>query len=459
MSERLQALAASIQKPFRRMRPPQIVVLVFLALVLTGGAILCLPVCAKTREPTSFLTALFTATSATCVTGLIQVDTGTYWSTFGQVVIILLIQLGGLGFMTVSTIFFLALRRRIGLRQRMVLAQGLGVSSMSGVVRYVRNVILGTFCVEGAGALILFFRFLPEFGFGKALWYGVFHSISAFCNAGFDILADVEYGGSIARYATDPVINLTLMALIVIGSLGFTVWGEIRRTRRFSRLSVYARLVLLITAGLIFGGGALFALLEWNNPGTIGSFSTGGKLLAALFQSVTLRTTGFASFNQDALTEASKLLSNILMFVGGSSGSTAGGVKTVTMGLVVLSAVSTMRGRRQVTVFRRSISQQDISNAVSVALLVLGLSLFGAAVLTVCDRCSFLNAIFETTSALCTVGLTTGITSTLCAASKLILIVFMFFGRVGIMTIGVGFMMGDRARERVQYAETKVMIG
>ena len=457
MSERLQALAASIQKPFRRMRPPQIVVLVFLALVLTGGAILCLPVCSKTGEPTSFLTALFTATSATCVTGLIQVDTGTYWSTFGQVVIILLIQLGGLGFMTVSTIFFLALRRRIGLRQRMVLAQGLGVSSMSGVVRYVRNVILGTFCVEGAGALILFFRFLPEFGFGKALWYGVFHSISAFCNAGFDILADVEYGGSIARYATDPVINLTLMALIVIGSLGFTVWGEIRRTRRFSRLSVYARLVLLITAGLIFGGGALFALLEWNNPGTIGSFSTGGKLLAALFQSVTLRTAGFASFNQDALTEASKLLSNILMFVGGWS--TAGGVKTVTMGLVVLSAVSTMRGRRQVTVFRRSISQQDISNAVSVALLVLGLSLFGAAVLTVCDRCSFLNAIFETTSALCTVGLTTGITSTLCAASKLILIVFMFFGRVGIMTIGVGFMMGDRARERVQYAETKVMIG
>ena len=460
LSERLQALAAAIEKPFRRMRPPQIVALVFLALVLTGGAQFC--VCRyapKPAEPTSFLTALFTATSATCVTGLIQVDTGTYWSTFGQVVIILLIQLGGLGFMTVSTIFFLALRRRIGLRQRMVLAQGLGISSMSGVVRYVRNVILGTFCVEGAGALILFFRFLPEFGFGKALWYGVFHSISAFCNAGFDILADVEYGGSIARYATDPVINLTLMALIVIGSLGFTVWGEIRRTRRFSRLSVYARLVLLITAGLIFGGGALFALLEWNNPGTIGSFSTGGKLLAALFQSVTLRTAGFASFNQDALTEASKLLSNILMFVGGSSGSTAGGVKTVTMGLVVLSAVSTMRGRRQVTVFRRSISQQDISNAVSVALLVLGLSLFGAAVLTVCDRCSFLNAIYETTSALCTVGLTTGITGTLCAASKLILIVFMFFGRVGIMTIGVGFMMGDRARERVQYAETKVMIG
>ena len=441
------------------MRPPQIVVLVFLALVLTGSAILCLPVCAKSGRPTSFLTALFTATSATCVTGLIPVDTGTYWSTFGHVVILLLIQLGGLGFMTVSTIFFLALRRRIGLRQRMVLAQGLGVSSMSGVVRYVRNVIFGTFAVEGAGALILFFRFLPEFGTGKALWYGLFHAISAFCNAGFDILADVSYGGSTARYVADPVVNLTLMALIFIGSLGFTVWGEIRHTRRFSRLSVYARLVILISLGLVFGGGVLFALLEWNNPGTIGTLTPGGKVLASMFQSVTLRTAGFASFNQDALSEASKVLSCFLMFIGGSSGSTAGGVKTVTMGIVILSAVSTIRGQSRVTVFRRGISQQDVSNASAIALLVLSLSVFGAAVITVLDHCSFLNAVYETMSALCTVGLTTGITSTLCTASKLILIVFMFFGRVGIMTIGVGFMMGDRARERVQYAETKLMIG
>ena len=222
---------------------------------------------------------------------------------------------------------------------------------------------------------------------------------------------------------------------------------------------MYARLVILITIVLIFGGGALFALLEWNNPGTIGNFTPGGKLLAALFQSVTLRTAGFASFNQDALTEASKVLSDLLMFVGGSSGSTAGGVKTVTMGLVIMSAFSTMRGKRQVTVFRRSISQQDVANAVSIAMLVLNLALLGAAVITVCDGCSFMNAIYETISALCTVGLTTGITSSLCTASKLILIVFMFFGRVGIMTIGVGFMMGDRARERVQYAETKVIIG
>lgn len=455
----MQAIIAAIQKPFRRMRPPQIVALVFLALVLAGGAVLCLPVCSKTNTPTRFLDALFTATSATCVTGLIPFDTGTHWSTFGHVVILLLIQLGGLGFMTVSTIFFLALRRRIGLRQRMVLAQGLGISSMSGVVRYVRNVIFGTFCVEGAGAVLLFFRFLPEFGAGKALWYGVFHSVSAFCNAGFDILGDVSYGGSTARYVADPAVNLTLAALIAIGSMGFTVWGEVVHKRRFSRLTVYAKLVLIISVSLIFGGAAIFALLEWNNPGTIGNLTSGGKLLASFFQSVTLRTAGFASFDQNALTEASKVLSCFLMFIGGSSGSTAGGVKTVTMGIVILSAVSTMRGRRQVTVFRRSIAQQDIMNAMSIALLVLSLSVLGAAVITVCDGVTFLNAVYETVSALCTVGLTTGITPALCTASKLILIVFMFFGRVGIMTIGVGFMMGDRAQERVQYAETKLMIG
>ena len=446
-------------RPFRTMRPGRLIVLVFLFIILLGAGLLCLPAASRSGEPTPFLTSLFTATSATCVTGLIRVDTGTHWAMFGQVVILLLIQIGGLGFMTIACLFFFALRRKIGLRERMVLAQALGSDSYSGIVSLVRNILRGTAAVEGAGALILFFRFLPEFGFGKALWYGVFHSISAFCNAGFDVLADTDAGGSLCRYATDPVVNFTIMALIIIGGLGFAVWGDIRHNRRFSRMSVYTRLVILITTVLIFGGAGIFAALEWNNPGTLGGLTPSQKLMAALFQSVTLRTAGFASFNQDALTEASKLLSNILMFVGGSSGSTAGGVKTVTMGLVVLSAVSTMRGRRQVTVFRRSISQQDISNAVSVALLVLGLSLFGAAVLTVCDRCSFLNAIYETTSALCTVGLTTGITGTLCAASKLILIVFMFFGRVGIMTIGVGFMMGDRARERVQYAETKVMIG
>ncbi len=459
LKKRFAQLAAGIRQMLRRMRPPQIVVLLFLALVLVGSGLLCLPVCSQAGQPTDFLTALFTATSATCVTGLIQVDTGLYWSGFGQAVILALIQIGGLGFMTIATVFFLALRQKVSFKQRLVLAQGLGIDDVSGVVSLVKNVLLGTLAVEGAGALILFFRFLPEFGAARAAWYGVFHAVSAFCNAGFDVLGDVSYGGSLSRYVEDPVVNLTIMALVLIGGLGFAVWGELRHTRRFSRLSLYARLVLLITAALTFGSGALFALLEWNNPQTIGALSPGGKILASLFQSVTLRTAGFVSFNQDGLTEVSKLLSCALMCVGGSSGSTAGGVKTVTMGLVLLSAWSAMRGKAQLVIFRRGISRLDRENASALALLVLSLALLGAAVLSVCDGCSLLNAVYETMSAICTVGITTGITASLCVASKLILIVYMFFGRVGIMTIGIGFMMADRAHARVQYAEAKVMIG
>ena len=259
-----------IGRPFRAMKPGRLIVLVFLGMILLGAGLLCLPAASRSGQPTDFLTSLFTATSATCVTGLIRVDTGTHWSMFGQAVILILIQVGGLGFMTIACLFFFALRRKIGLRQRMVIAQALGSDSYSGLVSLVRNILRGTAAVEGAGALILFFRFLPEFGFGRALWYGIFHSVSAFCNAGFDVLADVDVGGSLCRYVSDPVVNLTIIALIVIGGLGFAVWGDIRHNRRFSRMQVYTRLVILITLVLIFGGAGIIAALEWNNPGTIG---------------------------------------------------------------------------------------------------------------------------------------------------------------------------------------------
>ena len=425
---------------FRRIRPGQLIVLVFLGIILLGAGLLCLPAAARSGRPTPFLTSLFTATSATCVTGLIRVDTGTHWTMFGQVVILLLIQVGGLGFMTIACLFFFALRRRIGLRQRMVLAQALGSDTYSGIVSLVRNILRGTAAVEGVGALILFFRFLPEFGFGRALWYGVFHSVSAFCNAGFDVLADVDAGGSLCRYVTDPVVNFTIMALIVIGGLGFAVWGDIRHHRRFSRLSVYSRLVVIITTVLIFGGAGVFAALEWNNPNTIGDLTVPQKLMAALFQSVTLRTAGFATFDQNALSDVSKAASDLLMLVGGSSGSTAGGVKTA-------------------TVMKRRIPRQAVENASALFILVLLLSGLGAAFLSIADHVSLENALYETISALCTVGLTTGITSSLGTASQIILIVLMFFGRLGIMTISVGFMAANRAEERVSYAETKIMIG
>ena len=453
------ALFAALTRRLRKMRPPQIIALVFLAIILLGCALLCLPVSSRSGQATDFLTGLFTATSATCVTGLIRVDTGSYWSGFGQAVILVMIQIGGLGFMTIASIFYFALRRRIGLRQRLVLAQALSLDQISGVVGLVRSVLRGTLAVEGAGALILTLRFWPEFGFGRAVWYGVFHSVSAFCNAGFDVLGDLASGGSLCGYVDDPVVNLTIMALIVIGGLGFAVWGDVRKKRKFARMSVYTRLVLVISFGLIFGGAALIALLEWNNPGTIGNLSAGGTVLASLFQSVTLRTAGFASFDQNALRDVTKALSAVLMFVGGSSGSTAGGVKTVTVGIVVLAAIGTARGRTHVTAFRRSISPAAVSNAAAITLLVLALGFGGAGALAVIDGVSFDNAVYETISALCTVGLTTGITSGLSLASCLILIVFMFFGRVGIMTISVGFLMANRAEERIEYAQTRVMIG
>lgn len=448
-----------IGRPFRAMKPGRLIVLVFLGMILLGAGLLCLPAASRSGQPTDFLTSLFTATSATCVTGLIRVDTGTHWSMFGQAVILILIQVGGLGFMTIACLFFFALRRKIGLRQRMVIAQALGSDSYSGLVSLVRNILRGTAAVEGAGALILFFRFLPEFGFGRALWYGVFHSVSAFCNAGFDVLADVDVGGSLCRYVSDPVVNLTIMALIVIGGLGFAVWGDIRHNRRFSRMQVYTRLVILITLVLIFGGAGIIAALEWNNPGTIGGMTVPQKLLAVLFQSVTLRTAGFASFDQNALRDVTKALCDMLMLVGGSSGSTAGGVKTVTVGVILLATWSTARGRSDVRVMRRTIPQRAVSSALALFILVLAISMFGALFLCVTDGVSLENAVYETISALCTVGLTTGITPALSAASQIVLIVLMFFGRLGIMTISVGFMAADPAEDRVKYAETKIMIG
>ena len=438
----------------RRLSSFQIIILGFAGVILLGALLLMLPISATARCVTPFHEALFTATSAVCVTGLVVQDTGSYWSVFGQAVILTLIQIGGLGVVTVAASFALLSGRRISLMQRSIMQDAISAPKVGGIVRLTRFILRGTFLIELIGALAMLPVFCRDYGW-RGIWMAVFHSISAFCNAGFDILGtNNNLYPSLTGYVQNPVINITIMLLIITGGIGFLTWDDICENKlHFHRYRMQSKVVVIVTLVLIVLPALFFFFADF------GALPLEERIQAALFQSVTLRTAGFASFNQDALTEASKVLSDLLMFVGGSSGSTAGGVKTVTMGLVILSAVSTMRGRRQVTVFGRSISQEDIANAVSIALLVMGLSLLGAAVITVCDGCSFMNAIYETISALCTVGLTTGITPTLCTASKLILIVFMFFGRVGIMTIGVGFMMGDRAKERVQYAQTKVMIG
>ena len=444
----------------RAFSPAQVITLVFALIVLLGAVLLSLPCASRTGESCGFLTALFTSCSATCVTGLSLVDTYTQWSGFGQVVLLLLIQVGGLGFMTIFSLFLLMLNAKLGLKKRMILQQTFGLADIQGVVQLLRRVVLVTAVTELGCAIILCIRFAFEFPFKNALWMGVFHSVSAFCNAGFDILGRISPGCSLTPYARDPLVLGVVMFEIVLGGLGFFVWQDLWINRKAPRgLSVYTRLVLCTTLLLLVGGAVVFGVCEWNNPGTLGSMGPGGKLLGAAFQSVTTRTAGFAAFSQGNMTEAGKAASCIWMLIGGSSGSTAGGMKTVTVAVALLSTLNVARGKSSLTVFHRRISPAQIAMAQAIVTLMVCLSLAGAVVLAAGNGFSFLDALFETTSALGTVGLTAGVTPDLTAASQLMIIVFMFFGRVGIMTISLGFMMGDRAEERIRYAETKLMIG
>lgn len=437
----------------------QIIVLMFLAIILFGGFLLSLPISSRTGTWTSYLSSVFTATSATCVTGLTLFDTYTHWSGFGQVVILLLIQVGGLGFMTIASLFFLLANRRIGLRQRVLMAQSLGIDQLSGIVKLVHHVLVRTAIVEGMGALILTIRFSLLVPFDRALWWGVFHSVSAFCNAGFDVVGAVDVGGSLIPFVGDWVVNFTIIALITVGGLGFFVWEDVLSKRSFRKTTVYTKMVLIISAILALGGGAVIALLEWNNPATLGNLPAAEKCLAALFQSVTSRTAGFYSIPQGTLRDATKTVTDVLMFIGGSSGSTAGGVKTATMGVLVLAVIAAARGRSRVTVFRRTISAQQVSDAVAVTSMVFGLALSASLVLSATNGLPMIDCLFETISAIATVGLSTGITPLLNEISQILLIILMYFGRVGVMTVSLGFLFSNAAEERYKYADTKVMIG
>lgn len=437
----------------------QMIVLTFLAIILLGGLLLSLPISSRSGQWTSYLSSVFTATSATCVTGLTLFDTYTYWTGFGQAVILILIQVGGLGFMTIASLFFLLANRRIGLRQRVLMAQSLGIDQLSGIVKLVHHVLVRTAIVEGVGALILTIRFSLLVPFDRALWWGVFHSVSAFCNAGFDVVGAVDVGGSLIPFVGDWVVNFTIIALITVGGLGFFVWEDVLSKRSFRKTTVYTKMVLIISATLALGGGAVIALLEWNNPATLGNLPAAEKCLAALFQSVTSRTAGFYSIPQGTLRDATKTITDVLMFIGGSSGSTAGGVKTVTMGVLVLAVIAAARGRSRVTVFHRTISAQQVSDAVAVTSMVFGLALSASLVLSATNGLPMIDCLFETISAIATVGLSTGITPLLNEISQILLIILMYFGRVGVMTVSLGFLFSNAAEERYKYADTKVMIG
>lgn len=459
MSLRARLFAIWLKKRPKNLSPMKTIAVVFAGMILLGALLLTLPAASRSGISCGFRPALFTATSATCVTGLVLYDTYTQWSGFGQFVIISLIQIGGLGFMSAATLFVFFLRKRIGLKQRLVMAQALSVSDMDGIVYLQKNVLKGSFAIEGIGAAILFVRFLPEYGFVNALKWGIFHSISAFCNAGFDIFGCITPGASLMEFQSDPVVLLTLSALVVIGGLGFLVWQDLAEHRSFGKCSVYTRLVLATTLGLLVVGWAAICLLEWNNPGTLGPMSAGDKLLNGLFQSVTLRTAGFVAIDQALMTDSGKAASMILMLVGGSSGSTAGGLKTVTFVVLMLFLAARARGRSTVCVYKRTIPQSQVLDAMTLASLMMGLAYVGAIFISGTSPVSFIDALYESVSALATVGLTAGATTNLSIPAQFLIIVYMYFGRVGMLTISLGFLSGDRAEERFHYAQTNLLIG
>jgi len=443
----------------RQLSPTRIIAVTFAAIILLGAILLTLPVSSRSGVSCGFRPALFTATSATCVTGLVLFDTWTQWSGFGQAVILCMIEIGGLGFMSAASLVVFIFRRKVGLKQRMLMAQALSVDDMQSVVTLQKWVLLGSLSIQACGALVLFLRFLPEYGLKTAAIWGVFHAVSAFCNAGFDIFGSIGPGQSLITFQSDPVVCLTLAALIILGGLGFFVWEEVVRLRRFKKFSVYTKLVLLTTGVLLLGGTVLILFLEWNNPDTIGNMSFGDKLLNAFFQAVTLRTAGFASVDQACLTDSGKAVSLVLMLIGGSSGSTAGGAKTVTFMVLLLFIGARLRGKSTVTVFKRSILPEKVLDAMTIVTTMVSLSLMGAVVICASSPVSFLDALFETVSALATVGLTAGVTPLLTVPAQIIIILFMYFGRVGILTLSLGFLLSDRAKDRFQYAHTNLLIG
>lgn len=444
----------------RGLNATRVVAISFALIILAGALLLTLPVASRDGESAGFFTGLFTATSATCVTGLILADTWIQWSFFGQVVILTMIQLGGLGFMTVLTLVSFALHRRIGLSERLVMVSTFNLNDLDGVVRVVRHALMGTFLLEGIGAVVLAWRMIPEFGVLGGVWRGIFHSVSAFCNAGFDLLGG-RFGAfsSVAGYNDDPVVLLTIAALIAIGGLGFFVWEDILRTRSFHRLSPYSKLVLAMTAALIFFGAVFFFVEEYANPAVFGEMPLGQKIYNSIFQSVTLRTAGFDAIGQGNLSDSSKAFSSIWMLIGGSSGSTAGGLKTVTAAVLLLTLRARLTGREQVTFRGRAVPYAQVLNAMTLVLVMGLIFLVSSMVISTLEGLPYVDCAFEVASAMGTVGLTTGITPTLSMFSQSLLILLMYTGRIGLLSFSIALAVRHGRPAKLRYPEMNVMIG
>lgn len=440
-----------------KMSHVQIIALGFFLIIMTGTILLMLPVSTKNGQGANFLEALFTATSASCVTGLVVQDTSTYWSSFGQAIILTMIQIGGLGFMTIATMFFMLLRRRVLLRGREILTESISVNQVGGIMRLAKKILIGTFLIEGVGALLLMIRLVPLYG-KQGVWMSVFHSVSAFCNGGFDLMG--QHTGpysSLTGFVDDWLVNMVIMALIVIGGVGFVVWDDMLTHKwKIRRYHLHSKIVLFMTGLLIFGGAILFLLIERNATGA--GLSFGDQILAALFDSVTARTAGFNTVDTAALSDAGKLLTIALMFIGGSPGSTAGGVKTTTIMVLMLYSFSYMRKNRGTSVFGRSLEEDALRKASAVFFTNLMLALGVTIVISAIQSLPMLDLMFETFSAIGTVGMSTGLTRELNDLSRVLIMFLMYCGRVGSLSFA-NALAGKRKTAPVRDAVEKITIG
>lgn len=423
-----------------RLASTHYILLSFLIAILVGSVLLSLPISSAAGDATSYIDALFTATTATCVTGLVTVPTVTHWSVFGQVVILVLIQIGGLGIITIMAGIAALLHKKMGLADRVLLQDAFNLNTLSGLEAFVKKVIKGTLLVEGVGALCYMLVFVPKFG-PKGVWISIFTSVSAFCNAGIDIIAE----NSLCDYAVNPIVNITTALLIIISGLGYIVWWDVirvckeRRRKPFRMLTLHSKIVISTTVLLIVVGGILLLIFEYSNPNTIGGYSFIEKVEVAFFQSVTTRTAGFATVPQENLTNSSALVCMILMFIGGSPVGTAGGIKTVTFAVLVVAAIATIRNHKEVNLFGRSLAKETVSKAMAVAGMSFVIMFASTVLLSAVMQADLLDILYETISATATVGLTRNLTSSLNIYGKIIIIATMYLGRVGPISLAVAF--------------------
>jgi len=444
-----------IPKPRVSKVSPLLLIYGFAAIIALGTLLLILPISSKTGQFTSPIHALFTATSAVCVTGLVVVDTGTYWSTFGQAVILVLIQIGGFGFMTSATLFLLVLVRRVGLRERLLIGESMGLTRLGGLVRLVRNIALYTISIEAIGTALFYIHFSTENPTGTAIWKSLFQAISAFNNAGFDIFGQFR---SMSDYQGNVLVVLVTAALIFLGGISFLVVADLFKVRSLFRLSLDSKLVLSVTIILLTVGMIVVLLTEFNDPDTLGAMSFPQKMLNAFFQSVTARTAGFSTIDMGNIADYALFFTMILMFIGGASGSTAGGIKVNTFGMLFATIWSSIRGKEYAGAFGREFRTQQIHRALTIVMLSLGLLTIVVFILTITEEFRFLNLLFETVSAFGTVGLSTGITPDLSTAGLLVITATMFIGRLGILALALSLLQRQQP-STYRYPQEVVRIG